>query len=186
MKTFFIANLIIIYENAFFFTQNNNIKFIFFLFFVMLFIWITFFFLRKKHSIKRDKKRFTNKNLSINEIKSLIEKDDYLSTIQQVVEDKLQKETFDVPELAKDIFTTRVTLYRKIKKKTGRTTVTFIKLLRLLKADNLLRNTNKSITNISYEVGFKAPSYFSTNYKKEYGCSPKDIRKEKTNNEGEE
>jgi len=115
--------------------------------------------------------------LTIAEIDSLIQEDNFLSQCSTIISKHFHDESFNVPTLAGNLFIARATLYREISKRTGRTAITFIKIIRLLKANDLLMNTELPISNIAYEVGFKAPSHFSTSYKKEYGCTPKQMRK---------
>lgn len=116
------------------------------------------------------------KCLTIEEISFLSLQDDFLHRCSLAIYSQLQNEEFDVPTLAKELCMARVTLYREIKKRTGRTAITFIKLVRLMEAHKLLKEPHYSIADIAYQVGFKAPSYFSTSYKKEYGCTPKQMR----------
>lgn len=116
------------------------------------------------------------KILTIEEIFSLSQQDVFLHRCLQIINNQLQNEEFDVPTLAKELCMARVTLYREIKKRTGRTAITFIKLARLMEAHKFLKDTNYSIADIAYQVGFKAPSHFSTSYKKEYKCTPNKMR----------
>jgi len=119
----------------------------------------------------------TQRKLDITEILSLFKQDDFINKCMLIVQSQLQNEQFNVPTLAKEMYMCRVSLYRKIKKRTGRTAITFIKVVRLIEAHKLLKETSFSISDIAYRVGFKAPSHFSTSYKKEYGCTPKQMRK---------
>lgn len=48
--------------------------------------------------------------------------------------------------------------------------------LRLRKAVELLKDTDMTILEISYEVGFSGASYFSETFKKYYDCTPKEYR----------
>jgi len=129
----------------------------------------------EKQNILKNKP--TQKKVDITEILSLCKQDDFINKCTLIILTQLQNEQFNVPTLAKEMYMVRVTLYREIKKRTGRTAITFIKLVRLIEAHNLLKETNFPISEIAYQVGFKAPSHFSTSYKKEYGCTPKQMRK---------
>ena len=53
----------------------------------------------------------------------------------------------------------------------------FITNLRILKAKDLLENTDNSISEIVYEIGLNSRSYFSKIFYKKYGLIPKDYRK---------
>jgi len=130
----------------------------------------------KKGYIIPSKAKPRPRKLNIEEINSLRKQDNFINKCTLIILAQLQNEKFDVPALAKEMYMVRITLYREIKKRTGRTAVTYIKLIRLIEAHKLLKETNLSISNIAYEVGFKAPSHFSTSYKKEYGCTPTQMR----------
>jgi AraC-like DNA-binding protein len=48
---------------------------------------------------------------------------------------------------------------------------------RLLKAKERLLETEETISEICFAVGFNNLSYFIARFKKKYGCSPKQFRK---------
>ena len=56
----------------------------------------------------------------------------------------------------------------------------FIQDLKIKKAKDFLRNTNKSIIEISRLLGFFDPNYFTTIFKKSTGMSPRKYRAEHT------
>lgn len=53
---------------------------------------------------------------------------------------------------------------------------------RIRKSIELLRNTDMTVLEISYEVGFSGASYFSETFKKHYGITPSRHRKESKQN----
>lgn len=67
---------------------------------------------------------------------------------------------------------------RMFKKMTGDTVSHYINTVRVIEAEKLLLNTGKSITEISYDVGFHDASYFSKTYKSIKKTSPRSVRKE--------
>ena len=67
-------------------------------------------------------------------------------------------------------------LYRKIKSLTGHRPVELIRLLRLEKAREMLLSSEKTISEISYEVGFSTPAYFTKCYREHYSETPSDTR----------
>lgn len=67
-------------------------------------------------------------------------------------------------------------LYRKIKSLTNYRPVELIRILRLEKARELMNNSEKTISEISYEVGFSNPAYFTKCYRDLYGETPSDTR----------
>ena len=101
----------------------------------------------------------------------------FLQGVISFVEDKLSDSSLDVVQLCKQIGMSRSVLYRKIKALTGHSIKEFIRGIRLRKAKFLLINTNKSISEISYMVGFSNTKHFSTSFKKEFESSPSEFRK---------
>ena len=89
----------------------------------------------------------------------------------------MDDEQFNSTELTKAVNMSSSQLYRKLKALTDKSPAIFIRSVRLQKANELLQTTNKSITEIAFEVGFKDTAYFSTCYSKEFGMSPRQARK---------
>lgn len=63
-----------------------------------------------------------------------------------------------------------------ILKQTGLPLHQYLLKLRIEKAKELIVNSDKSISEIAEQVGFKNMSYFSQYFKKSAGCSPKEFR----------
>lgn len=85
------------------------------------------------------------------------------------------------PELSVDMLASemgmgRSQLYRKIKALTNFSPIELLRNLRLKQARELLTTTEKSISEIAYEVGFTAPAYFTKCYREMYGETPTDVR----------
>lgn len=70
----------------------------------------------------------------------------------------------------------RTQFYRKIKALTNYSPVELLRNMRLEKARRLLCTTDKSVSEIAYEVGFSSPAYFGKCYKDRYSETPSDIR----------
>lgn len=54
--------------------------------------------------------------------------------------------------------------------------VEYLTNIRMEKAMELMRNTDKKTYEIAYETGFSNPHYFSVSFKKYSGMSPSDFR----------
>lgn len=67
-------------------------------------------------------------------------------------------------------------LSRIIKKNTGSTFKELLQSKRLNKAQELLKNTNISIADISVMVGYDNTSFFHRLFRRNIGCSPRDFR----------
>lgn len=100
----------------------------------------------------------------------------FLSRFKDVVEARLEDCNLSVEDLASDMNLSRVQLYRKVKAVAGVSPVEALRAARLNKAYKLLLTTDKSVSEISYMVGFTAPSYFTKCFKEEYGVLPGDMR----------
>ena len=79
-------------------------------------------------------------------------------------------------DLCVNIGMSKATLYRKLKALTGQSTNEFIQTTRLKYAARILSQTDKSVSEVAYEVGFSDPYYFSRAFKKLFGVSPKQWR----------
>ena len=78
----------------------------------------------------------------------------------------------NVETIAAEMGMSRVQLYRKLKALTGNSPVELIRTTRLRRADLMLRQGGRTIAEVSYEVGFSSPSYFSKCFKEHFGRSP--------------
>ena len=70
----------------------------------------------------------------------------------------------------------KVQLYRKVKAMTGKTPAELLKEMRLQRAYTLLMQTDKTVAEVSAEVGFALPGYFSSCFRKQFGVLPTDFR----------
>lgn len=65
---------------------------------------------------------------------------------------------------------------RIFSKETGSTFVEYLTKVRMDRAKEMLRCSNKKIVEICYEVGYQDTHYFGTLFKKIVGCTPKEYR----------
>jgi AraC family transcriptional regulator, transcriptional activator of pobA len=63
-----------------------------------------------------------------------------------------------------------------VKKETGKSAQEFIHHVLINAAKDKIFDTNKTVNEIAYELGFKYPQHFSRMFKKEVGMSPSDYR----------
>jgi AraC-like DNA-binding protein len=101
----------------------------------------------------------------------------FISRFKEVVESRLENSELSVEDLAADMNLSRVQLYRKVKSVTGSTPVELLRTARLNRAYRMLMTTDRSVSEIAYQVGFTAPSYFTKCFKESYGMLPGDVRK---------
>ena len=63
-----------------------------------------------------------------------------------------------------------------IKKETGKSAIEYIQLKTMAIAKDMLTNSNKTVTEIAYELGFQCPQHFVRSFKKRIGCTPTEYR----------
>lgn len=103
--------------------------------------------------------------------------DSFLRKVKLLIEERLTEEDLSVDLLARELGLSRSQLFRKIKALTGHSVLAFIRTYRLQRAQQLLKSTRLSVSEIAYEVGFKNPNHFSAAFKTEFGTPPGATRK---------
>ena len=101
---------------------------------------------------------------------------EFITRFRQQVEQNMSDSDLNVEAIGQEMGLSRVQLYRKVKALTGMSPVELIRKTRLAKARELLQTTDKTVSEIAYEVGFSAPSYFTKCFKDEYGVLPGDMK----------
>jgi len=97
---------------------------------------------------------------------------DFLTRMQQVIEDNFSNSELSVSFLADQLSISRSSLFSKIKSLSGMTPGDMIMLVRLKKAAQLLRGKKYQVNEVCYMVGFSNPSYFSKCFKRQFDVTP--------------
>ena len=105
-----------------------------------------------------------------------IAEDPFLDRFRSVIQEHMTDSELSVEDIATQMALSRVQLYRKIKTLTGESPVEQLRKARLVRARQLLANTQKTISEVAYEVGFSAPSYFTKCFRDEFGINPSDVK----------
>jgi len=103
----------------------------------------------------------------------------YLNKVKEIILEHLEDEEYDVEQLAFEMHTSRSSLHRKIKGVTHMTPGEFIRVIRLKKAAELLREGSYRVNEVCLMVGIRSLSYFSKSFQKMFGVLPKDFAKKK-------
>lgn len=112
---------------------------------------------------------------------SYVEQMEMLEKFVAIVESNLDNEELGIPFVASNLNMSLRQFYRKFSEMSADVSPNeFIKLCRLEKAADLLRNTNLSILEIISIIGINSRSYFYKEFIKKFGCTPKDFRKSPT------
>jgi len=113
------------------------------------------------------------------EIKALkstqLSEEEFLKKLVEITEDKMSESSFNVKRLCREIGISRPQLYRKIISITGKSPNHFIKDIKMKKALALIKERNLNISEISLQVGYNNPSYFSRCFQEAYGVVPSRI-----------
>ena len=106
---------------------------------------------------------------------TIIKEDAFLLKFCDYIEKNMADSDLSVETIGAELGLSRVQLYRKVKALTGQSPVELLRTARLQKGRELLQNTDKNVSEVAYEVGFTAPSYFTKCFKDEFGISPSDL-----------
>ncbi len=101
---------------------------------------------------------------------------DFIQKVLKYISENISDSDLSVELLASELHLSRSQLYRKIKSLTGQTVNEFLRKTRLQKAKQILEtDTNASISEVCYKVGFSSPSYFTKCFKSHFGILPTEI-----------
>ena len=115
-------------------------------------------------------------NSSVFSLHSSFKKEDpFLQKFLNYIEKNMSDSDLSVETIGAELGLSRVQLYRKMKALTGLSPVELLRKARLKRGRQLLEKGGKNISEIAYEVGFSAPSYFTKCFKDEFGISPSEI-----------
>ena len=100
---------------------------------------------------------------------------EFIAKIQGVIAEQLADENFSIDTLAEQMNMSRSNFYRKIKGVLDLTPNEYLRIERLKRAAQLLKDGENRVNEICYMVGFNSPSYFSKCFLKQFGVLPKDF-----------
>lgn len=105
------------------------------------------------------------------------ESNPFLDKLMQVIEKNLDNPDLTVDMIGAEVNLGRVQLYRKCKNASGMSPNELLRTARLNKSYQLLKNTDMTVSEVAYSVGFSSPSYFAKCYKDHFGKNPTDSQK---------
>lgn len=145
---------------------------------ILLVVTIVLFYLYHMKRVAMQRERVINTIWEIEPVETndTPEPSIFITRFKEVVEARLADSDVSVEDLAADMNLSRVQLYRKVKAISGSSPVELLRTARLKRGYQLLLTSDKSVSEVAYEVGFTAPSYFTKCFKDEYGMLPGDVR----------
>lgn len=123
------------------------------------------------------REKYMTQNFMVEVSTSNISRDDeFIIKLRQLLEDNLSETDFNVKKLSGNLNISTTHLYRKLKALTGLSPVEFIRFFKLQKACELLSNSNLSIKEIGYGLGFNNLSYFVKCFREQFEVTPSVFR----------
>lgn len=96
----------------------------------------------------------------------------FLRRVIDSVEENMADWNFDLETMARKLAVSRRQLFRKLHAAAGCSPNTFIRTLRLRRAAQLLTESQMTVTEITYAVGFSDLKHFRTIFREYYGVAP--------------
>ena len=87
--------------------------------------------------------------------------------------DHLADPSLSVDDMADAMGYGRSVFFRKVKALTGQTPAEYVRMLRMTRAAELLRDETITVAEVAYKVGINEPHYFTKVFKQQFGVTPK-------------
>ncbi|MES2775069.1 MAG: two-component regulator propeller domain-containing protein [Bacteroidota bacterium] len=97
---------------------------------------------------------------------------EFLTRVIKIVDEHMDDPDFGVEKLARKVAMSPPILYKKIKAVSNMSVNEFVKSLKLRKAAQLLQQTDMTVYEVAYNVGYNDRKYFSREFKKQFGKTP--------------
>lgn len=99
-----------------------------------------------------------------------------IAKAMELIEKNMDNNEYDVEDFVSDMGIGRTVLYQKLKAATGMPVKEFILDIRLRRAAQLLKDSNLTVSEISWSTGFSNPKYFSVCFKRRFDKTPTEYR----------
>lgn len=96
----------------------------------------------------------------------------FIEKAVKYVDENMGRSGLSVEELASHLGMSRVHLFKRLKQLTGKAPIEFIRILRLKRAAQYLRESQLNVSEIAYKCGFNNPKHFAKYFKEEFGVTP--------------
>ena len=101
--------------------------------------------------------------------------EDFIKRLNEVIQANFSNPEFSMDDMADGLNMSRSNFYRKIKGVLDLSPNEYLRLERLKRAAQLLKEGENRVNEICYMVGFNSPSYFAKCFQKQFGVLPKDF-----------
>ena len=99
-----------------------------------------------------------------------------MEKLMAFLEDHISDPELKIDDMAAALNQSRTVFYKNIKHIAEMSPNDFLRHVRMQRAENLIRMSEKNVSTIAYEIGFTDPKYFSKCFKKHTGMSPSEYR----------
>jgi len=104
------------------------------------------------------------------------QEDQFMQHLIKIMNENLENFDLNIDLLANDLNMSRTVFFNKLKSLTGYSPVEFVREVRFERAAEYIRDTQFTVSEVSYKVGIEDPRYFSRCFKQKFGSTPSDYR----------
>ncbi len=101
----------------------------------------------------------------------------FLNRVTAVIEENIAESDLDIETFAREVGVSRMQLYRKMHALTGMTVKEYIRHFRMLHAEQLIKRSQMTLSEIAYAVGFNDLAYFRKYFIQQFGVTPSEYIK---------
>ena len=133
---------------------------------------------------KKYTERIFNQIITLRDEIASREYSNMINNSKKYIKDNFMNEDISLNQVANEVYLSPSHFSSVFSQKTNQTFIQYLTELRLNKAKELLKCTNKQISEIAYSVGYKDSHYFSYLFKKTQDCTPSQYRGKAGSGEG--
>lgn len=104
--------------------------------------------------------------------------EEFIKKLNSLVHENISESEFNVENMAEHFNMSRASFYRKVKGVLDLTPNEYLKIERLKRAAQLLKEGDNKVNEVSFMVGFNSPSYFAKCFQQQFGVLPKDFQEQ--------
>ena len=143
------------------------------IFFLLFLTAVAYIVLRQTRLQTEIKREILPQLEEVQEAMQLSRKDEaFIERLNQIIDEHLSDPDLTVENLGSMLQLSRTQIFRRVKAITGLGPLEYIRERRLIRADELLQTTDKTIQQVALEFCFNSPGYFSKCYKDYFGHLP--------------
>lgn len=101
----------------------------------------------------------------------------FLSDVIKSIENSINKPDYNIETMINELGCSRTVFFKKMKTVSGYAPKEFVRVVKMKKAAELLRNASTTVAEVGFEIGFTDPSYFTKSFKNFFGETPTSYQK---------